>query len=447
MARVETGAIPETPALTYGGRVPRTTTASAVRTSTLGQIAAQAAREDAAYSGNASLKGEFIDGAEPAERAAKLATGADTGAATQVTTMATASVATKAASAPTVALRALEEASLTVERRSAAQRFEQAVSDAMSASPSGDINGGTPLPAGWVARWVPEQTLSTGDNESLLISTIPAHWQAVFDIESFTRGYLASAEGAAFTRVFGNDLRVYDWQQFGLSDSIDSPRRQWEPRSALTLGDPSAGGWIIAEPWGGGYQSGGYQLLRSQWSGDHPIAVPGDPFRIEIPVAAIPVYRPSEVTRSGGPAPSASADEFRAIDLALIDPLNVALMNTLMPANVVLDSPLARNLIERYGLERTVRISQLEAAHERLRERFAVELGTAARLGPTGGGVDGDAALAVSPGGAVTPGWRWVTSSVTSSSDEAGPRLSTVQRWAFDSAAFTRWYEIGRAHV
>ncbi len=338
-------------------------------------------------------------------------------------------------SEPAVERSPLAQAYLSTERQSLAQRFEESVAQAlaMSSAQAGELmaggvsaDGAILQAPGWVRHWIAERLVSVGDNESQFWRVEPAHWQPTFEIEAFVRSYLNGQEGQSFARLFGDELQVHTWQE---SVSTGEETR-YESRRAMalssSLGNPQNGGWLIAQD----INTGQFRVTRSDWRSSHPTAAPGNPFRIEISVVDLPAYRPSQLaqgTQSEQSAQSARADELLTVDFALTDPLNVSLVAQLGPPSVVFDAALASRLVERYGLERATRMTQLQYTHERLREAFVQALNLARANPPSS---EQSAGI----------GWKLVNETINRGNDEAGLRTSTEQRWQFDAVAYTHWY-------
>lgn len=140
----------------------------------------------------------------------------------------------------------------------------------------------------------------------------------------------------------------------------------------------------------------------------------------------------------------AGAEELLAIDLALSDPLNAALIELLSPGSVTASSEFSQQLIQRYGEQRFAQMKHLQEAHERVRDLFRDALNRA-RFEPPSVPIPNynvESAGRPPPVPVNTPpGWMLQTVDFYESGGEGGSLYrGTEYQWRFDSAQFTRWY-------
>ncbi len=143
-------------------------------------------------------------------------------------------------------------------------------------------------------------------------------------------------------------------------------------------------------------------------------------------MAGFPLADPRILTQVAAPpatpaAPTASAQQLAAIDLALADPLNQDLIKAYAPNPVNAASDIARDQVALYGAERFGKMQQLAQATAAVRNQYVAALDTAQQNAPT------------DPNAACPPGWHWET-------DQPGRDADVRHTAVFDVDAFTNWY-------
>lgn len=230
---------------------------------------------------------------------------------------------------------------------------------------------------------------------------------------------LSSSTGQALSRAYGADAqfdasRLHRWDEW-VSEG-ESGYRKVEHAGYRLAGD-----WYILTD-----ETKGLIVTRASASGNRIEAMAANPFRIELPAQVAAGYGRSLAPEGSSlieSAPASDPFELAAIDLLLTDTSVAELIDRLATAPVVIDSPGAFLLVERFGLARVARLSQWQQATQAVREHFEQAIGAAA----------------ASPHG---PGWHDVPVEHRHS-DESGVTVTTTLEPRFDPLAFAQHFASG----